>query len=324
MSARPAIVGGFILGALGVAVAAILLFGGARIFNKTLLVVVYFSESVAGLTVGAPVTFHGVQIGSVESVTVQFFAENATARIPVVLRLDPNEITWEGVRPTGDRAEYDRLVKAGLRAQLALQSLVTGQLRVDLDFVRDAPLRLVGTDTDLPEIPAVPSQLSQLQEQLSRLPLRSLIDSALRALASIERLANHADVQLDPLAESARRVADNATQSLQTTSEAVKQVREEAVVALRDLDTLLIDAHRQLDARGGEVSRTLTTADTALRRAQTLLDSLNSLTEPRSQFRGELEAAARDLAATASSLRGFAEAVERNPNALLLGRKGGP
>jgi paraquat-inducible protein B len=47
---------------------------------------------------------------------------------------------------------------------------------------------------------------------------------------------------------------------------------------------------------------------------------LNSLAESRSQFRSNIEAAVRDLSATASSLRGFAETVERNPNAILLGR----
>ncbi len=62
------------------------------------------------------------------------------------------------------------------------------------------------------------------------------------------------------------------------------------------------------------------TADRAVRQAETLLDSLNGLAEPRSQFRGDLEATIRDLAASASSLRSFAETVERNPNALLMGR----
>ena len=97
-------------------------------------------------------------------------------------------------------------------------------------------------------------------------------------------------------------------------------LQADASGALRDLDSLIVDAHRQLDARGGELSQTLTAADRTVGQAETLLDSLNGLAEPRSQFRGNLEAAVRDLAASASSLRNFAETVERNPNALLMGR----
>ena len=71
MSARPAVVGAFILGALGLAVAAILFIGGVRLFATTSRVVVFFNESVAGLDVGAPVTFNGVRIGSVQSMAIR-------------------------------------------------------------------------------------------------------------------------------------------------------------------------------------------------------------------------------------------------------------
>ena len=52
------------------------------------------------------------------------------------------------------------------------------------------------------------------------------------------------------------------------------------------------------------------------------MSSVNSLTDPRSQMRADLEAAIRDLAASASSLRGFASEIERNPGAILTGRGG--
>ena len=94
----------------------------------------------------------------------------------------------------------------------------------------------------------------------------------------------------------------------------------DASTALHDLDNLLVDARGQLAARGGELGRALTEADRAVHQAETLLDSMNGLAEPHSRFRGDLESTLRDLAASASSLRSFAETVERNPNALLMGR----
>jgi paraquat-inducible protein B len=319
MSARPAVVGGFILGALGLGVAAILFFGGTQLFTTTTRAVVFFNESLAGLDVGAPVTFHGVRIGSVQSIAVQFASDTMTARTPVLLEVQPNLITWEGKQLEGS-ADFERLVQAGLRAQLGLQSLVTGQLRIDLDFRPGTPAQLVGAMPSVPELPSVPSELGQLRTQLAELPLRHLATQAQRTLASLGRLSDHLDARLGPLLDRADRTADAATRTLQTADDAIRQVQPEASNALRDLDSLLVDAHRQLDARGDELSRTLTKSDRALEQADTLLESLNGLANPRSRFRGDLDATLRDLAASASSLRSFAQTIERSPNALLMGR----
>ncbi|MBV8915632.1 MAG: MCE family protein, partial [Acetobacteraceae bacterium] len=188
MAARPAIVGGFVLGALALAAAAVILFGGSRLFATTSRAVTFFEGSVAGLDVGAPVTFRGVRLGSVVRVALAFDPATRIARIPVTIEIEPDRITWEGARP--GTADYSRLVAAGLRAQLASQSFVTGQLRVDLDFRPDTPIRMVG-DTGLPEIPAIPSELEQLRSKLTELPLRDLVDAAQRALNSVDRLATH-------------------------------------------------------------------------------------------------------------------------------------
>jgi paraquat-inducible protein B len=241
-----------------------------------------------------------------------------TAQIPVYLDIQLNRLILEG--ETSGAPDYDRLIRAGLRAQVVVQSFVTGQLRVDLDFRPSTRATLSGAIQGVPEIPAVPSDLSQLRNQLAELPLHELAESAQQAFTSLTRLSDHVDTMLDPLAKSAQRTADAATQTLQTTDEAVHRLQADASTGLRDLDSLIVDAHRQLDARGGELSQTLTAADRTVRQAETLLDSLNGVAEPRSQVRGNLEAALRDLAASASSLRSFAETVERNPNALFTGR----
>ena len=177
MSVRPGIVGAFILGATGVGVAGILFFGGTRMFSETRHAVAYFSESVAGLEVGAAVTFHGVRIGQVKNVALEFSAETMSVRIPVVLEFQPEQITWEGgKRLAEDAKDFERLVRAGLRAQLQMQSFVTGQVRVDLDFQPETPMRLTGASTNLPEIPTVPSELGQLFSQLSKLRLQDLAE----------------------------------------------------------------------------------------------------------------------------------------------------
>jgi paraquat-inducible protein B len=320
MAARPAVVGGFVLGAFALAAAAVILFGGSRLFATTSRAVIFFEGSVAGLDVGAPVTFRGVRLGSVTRVTLNFDPVTRTARIPVIIEVEPDRITWEGARP--GREDYGQLVAAGLRAQLASQSLVTGQLRVDLDFRPDTPIKMVGGETGLSEIPAIPSELEQLRSKLTELPLRDLVDAAQRALNSVDRLATHLDAQVGTVADAVGGAAGAATKTLTTADDSLVQVREAAKTSLRNVDALIGDARRQLEGRGGELNRLLTDLDRSLRSVDTLLASANSLLAPRSSFRGDLEAAMRDVSAAASSLRTFAHTVERDPSALLTGRTG--
>ena len=320
MTARPAAVGAFIIGAFALAVLVILFFGGTRWFARTSQVIVFFHESTAGLDAGAPVTFRGAPIGSVKSITIRILPDRITARIPVVLELQSNKVTWENKSPAGETVDYKRLVETGLRAQLALQSLITGQLQVDLDFHPGTPVELVGADEGLPEIPTIQSDLGQFRSEVTGLKLKELVEAGQRTLAAVERLSDHLDEEIGPLTVSIHSTLDAATTTLKDMDEAVRRVQGEASTALHDLDLLLVDAHHQVDNRGGELSRALISADRATNQAEIFLKSLASLTEPRSQFRSDLEAAVRDLSATASSLRSFAETVERNPNAILLGR----
>src|SRR4051812_25051391 len=67
---RPTAVGGFVLGGLALAVAVLLLFGRSRLFEPTTRAVIFFGGSVAGLDIGAPVTFRGVPVGSVQRMAI--------------------------------------------------------------------------------------------------------------------------------------------------------------------------------------------------------------------------------------------------------------
>jgi phospholipid/cholesterol/gamma-HCH transport system substrate-binding protein len=317
---RPAAVGGFILGALALGVAGILFFGGSHLFARTSRIVVFFNGSVAGLDVGAPVTFRGVRVGSVERIALRFSADTMTARIPVFLQLQSDAVGWEGAARLDRTDGVRRLVDAGLRAQLSSQSIVTGQLGVDLDFRPDTPAQLVGVIPGTAEIPAVQSGFDRLRNELTDLPLRQLVDTAQQTFSSLNQLSEHLDARLDPLGESVQRAADAATRTLETTNSSVRRLQAGASVTLQQLDELIADARRQLNGRGNELARSLADADRTVRQAELLLASLNSLAAPRSQFRGDLEATVRDMAASASSLRTFARAVERDPSALLTGR----
>ncbi|HXP95469.1 MAG TPA: MlaD family protein [Telmatospirillum sp.] len=303
VSAKPATVGGFILGGLALAVAAILLFGGRQMFSTTVHAVVYFRESVANLDVGAPVTFRGVRVGTVTSVAVALNMTDLTARIPVYLDLNPSKVILENSVSGQVSTGFNRLLKSGLRAQLDMQSLITGQLRVDLDLQPGAvPPATIDDNTDRPEIPSIPSKLQTLEGEVSQLPLKEITENARQALAAIQRAADMLPSKIGPMADSFQQTSDAARAALET------------------IDRLAMAGQRQLTESGGQLKTVLASSDRTLASTEALLMSLKEMTAQSSPMRSDLQAATRDLAASASSLRGFAHAIERDPSALLSGR----
>lgn len=300
--ANPAVVGGFILSGLALAVAAILLFSGTHLFSPAVHAVVYFQGSIANLDVGAPVTFRGVRVGTVTAISVNLNMADLTARIPVYLDLNPSKIFLENGTAGQTETSFERLLKAGLSAQLDMQSLITGQLRVDLDLRPGTGTATIGGDANRPEIPSVPSKLQTLEGEIAELPLKEIAENARQALASIQRVADEFPGAIGPLADS------------------VKQTSDSARVTLDNIDRFVIAGQHQLTVNGDKLGRVLVSADKTAREAELLATSLKEMTAPDTQMRSDLQAAIRDLAASASSLRGFTHEIERDPSAILSGR----
>src|SRR5207244_3879612 len=142
------------------ATAAIL--GGDRFLRRTQTVVAYFDGSLKGLEIGAPVTFNGVKIGSVIDIGVVIDRRDASIRTPVVFNIDFRHFHLAGggrIKAPGDLPKSELLIEHGLRARLAVQSFVTGQLAVELNFYPKTPVRLTGLTKDYVEAPTIPSQV---------------------------------------------------------------------------------------------------------------------------------------------------------------------
>ena len=70
--ANKTLIGGFVVGAIVLVTAGILIFGSGNFFSERPVFVMFFEGSVSGLNVGAPVTFRGVKIGTVKEISLFF------------------------------------------------------------------------------------------------------------------------------------------------------------------------------------------------------------------------------------------------------------
>ena len=159
------VIGGFMVSAIALLVAGVIVLGGGELFKKTIPFVLYFEESIKGLDAGSPVVWNGVKVGTVSNVVVDYDPENLTFKIPVFIELDPSLARFKGslAKTRQERQQNMRLaIDKGLRAQVTLQSMVTGQLMIDLDFHPGVPVRLSGLKSDFVEIPTIPSSMGAL------------------------------------------------------------------------------------------------------------------------------------------------------------------
>jgi paraquat-inducible protein B len=97
----------------------------------------YFDESVAGLSAGSPVEFRGIPIGEVQDVDLALDPKSGEIRIPVVIEIETARL---GLAKGEDELAYlGKQVERGLRARLATKNLLTGQRSVGFDFLDRAP-----------------------------------------------------------------------------------------------------------------------------------------------------------------------------------------
>jgi len=201
--ANPTLIGAFVVGATALLLAALLVFGGSKLFSEQRRFTLFFAESVNGLNVGAPVKMRGVQVGKVTEIVVRYEPRSRSLLTPVVIEVETDRIQmitdttfpWQG--PT-----LDNLINYGLRAQLRLQSLVTGQLYVDLDFYPDTPVKLVGLSKDYDEIPVISSSqkeiestVTELVREVRELPLKQMFTKLDSTLTHIDEVVSQPELK---------------------------------------------------------------------------------------------------------------------------------
>jgi paraquat-inducible protein B len=317
---RQTAIGAFVLGGLVLGLAAVVLFGKFNLFNPGVRAAIIFQDSINGLSIGAPVTFRGVRVGAVDGIGIQYDTKTRIAYIPVIITIEPSQGIVMGKRGT-DSIDLADLVTHGLRAELNVQSFVTGQSEIDLDFDPSSPAVLHEDVTKLPEIPTKQSTLQRATEQLSQLPLRELADDTTATLKSLRGLSEKLDTSLPPLVEGLKATLDKSGQTVDTANQAIKALQSRLDTTLIAITQVATSGDQQLNQRGAELHTLLAASNQTLLQMHDLLGNLRSMTSDRAADRANLDGTLRDLAAAAASLRGFASDVEHNPQLLLTGRK---
>ncbi|MEJ1169410.1 PqiB family protein [Variovorax sp. CCNWLW235] len=214
---------------------------------QTLLM--YFNQSLRGLTPGAPVDFRGVVIGEVKSIGVEFDRAEREFRMPVLVQVYPDRLRRRagesGVESRATQQERLRfLAEKGLRAQLRNGNLLTGQVYVALDFFPKAPPAKIDVTKNPIELPTMANSLDEIQSQvqeiaskLNKVPyeqiaadLRTTLTTLNKTLTSTEQAVTRINTDVTPELAAAmkdvRKTVNNAERTLADDSPLQQDMRQ--------------------------------------------------------------------------------------------------
>ncbi len=178
-----------------------------------------FTESLRGLTVGAPVELEGITIGEVTAIDAQFNSRTYEFSAPVTIEVDPARYGVHLLNyPTNATPEeiaarhrqgVEKLVEHGLRAQLKTGSLISGSQFVALDFFPDAkPVKLDWSQNPV-QLPTVPGQMETLEASVAsilkkadQMPLTEIGENLNKAIVGVQGTLTNTD----QLLQSANRM----------------------------------------------------------------------------------------------------------------------
>jgi len=259
--------------------------------------ILLFTESVRGLTIGAPVELRGIEIGQVVGIKAEMDLDKMEHRIKVLIEIDPADLAIMGEPGSEKLKNLEKLVANGLRARLKTGNYLTGKLLVDFDFHPDAaPVSIVYGEkyAVLPTLPAqlqiYVARLDALLTTLEKLPLEQIGQDLKDTMAGADRLINSSEITqtIDELKQTLaqyRLLADNANTKLTPELESI----------IKDLDR-------------------------TIQQVQSTVAGLNDVVSIDSPLYLELHQTLKEMAKAARSVNVMVDYLEQHPEAILKGK----
>ncbi len=311
--ANPTVIGAFIVGAIAIMTTLTLLLSGNLFFKESEQVIMYFDGSVTGLNIGAPVKFRGVEIGTVTDIKLILDDELRTTEVPVIAEIDRDSylirLGDETVRASEILEDTYDFVEDGLRAQLKVKSLLTGQLFIELEFFPGSSYKLHGNG-EIEEIPTKTTAIQEITKTLEKYPIDKVLNNIASTMASLDKIFS------DPVILETLHSINQASQDY---SVLANNLVTETKTISTDLHTVLNKSNKVLESAEASFRK----IDKTLVAAEQMLNTSSGLIREDSPLMYSLVDALNELANAARSVRDLADTLEQQPEALLRGKSAG-
>jgi paraquat-inducible protein B len=322
MRANPTAIGLFLIGAVVLAVVGVATLASATWFSPQSTFVSFFRESVNGLEPGAAVKFQGAPVGRVTDILIQIDERDKTFRVPVRYDIDLRRLTT----PAGTFVDLDaelvlqQQIANGLRARLQMESIVTGQLYIELSYNEEArPAEFEVRPTAYPEIPTSASLLAALGTGAG-----SLVADVLKILFQVNQMLEDVDMQginaaVVASAQSVQRLVESP--EILAAMGQVPGMTTQVNRTMAELELLARKAAAGIDPMQAQLEQTNREMVLTLQTLRQSIDDTRVMLTSDAGVGYRLERALTSFAEAAEALRVLAVSLEMNPDMLLRGKK---
>jgi paraquat-inducible protein B len=318
--ANPTILGLFIVLGLALAVGAVLLFSTGRLFSRQYKFILYFDSAVKGLSAGAPVKLRGVKVGSVVEVLIHRNQATNDYALPVIIQIDEKMLQAKSDKQfrLGNKRWVNQMVTQGLRGKLDAESLVTGVLYIDLEMEPNGrPPHYHQHGQEFIEIPTEKADIQELLSNLAQVDVKGISEK-------LNDLLSRLDSSLGEL--NVKQISKGLTNLLASIDRVVGS--PDLTNSLSELKNTLTDARSLVKRVDGQVEPLAQGITNTLAKAQSALDeltrsvkSVGGVLSPNAPLQSDLSFVLDQLGRAANAVTELAEFLQRNPNALITGRK---
>lgn len=252
------------------------------------MLIMYFDESVRGLSVGSPVVLQGVEVGKVARIRLMTNLEKGTFKTPVYMVFND-----DGSTPERSREEYEvllkELVKKGLRARLITSNFLTGQLMIELVMVPNDKAIYRGTGK-YPEIPTIYSSFAQLSKDLEDIPLQ---DTIVRVGNLIDNIDESLPLILENISQTMASIRETTPNTMKNLNDLAESLNKNIPPLLQNLNTVSKRLGAVMDEKTGSAGKTM--------------ENMNKTME--------------DISRASRSLKNLTDYLERHPEAIVQGKE---
>lgn len=300
-------IGTFVVGGIILFLAGLMAFSSSNLFSRQAKFVMYFDSSLKGLDIGSPVSFRGVQIGHVTNIVMEIDRKREKVLTPVYVEIDLDKFKSKGLASQISlltEPPIKPMIEKGLRAQLQSQSLITGQMNIEMEFRPSFPARyLKEEEGGIDEIPTIPSQFDRVQgaleaavESLRKLELQKLADASVGTMETAHAAAYEFYAVMHKINEKIDPILANVDGASSESQKTLLELQK----TLKELNKATDKASAMFAAVDREVATVSPTLNKSADNARTAFD---------------------EVATAMRALRELAEYLERNPDALLTGKQ---
>ncbi|MEQ8514733.1 MAG: MlaD family protein [Chromatocurvus sp.] len=312
------LIGSFVVGSLLIVLAGALFVGSTGFGGKRGKVVMVFEGSVKGLTIGAPVALRGVEIGQVTDIQLLLSTDKADIIMQVEAELSESNVRLVGKGMNAAQL-FPYLIDNGLRAQLNMQSVLTGLLYIQMDFHPDTTASLPEVTSPHTQIPTIPTELELLRRTLQSIDYAKIAQDIGDIADGLNTVIATEDFRALP--GDMHHALQALSQAGSGLTQAMDSLQPQIAAVLSDARSALQQVNQDLPRLTAGADQGLDRLDAALLATEQAMQSLGDQVGNGSPTLYQLDITLKELADASRALQSLARMLEEQPDALLRGRR---